>query len=129
MKGSGSGPLVASIHHVSLLVADTGRALEFYRDLLGLEQDPRRPELGYPGVWLAIGDRQLHLSELPNPDAAAGRPEHAGHDRHLALQVTDIDFLQQRLERAGIPFTRSRSGRAALFCRDPDGNGLEFISA
>lgn len=27
----------------------------------------------------------------------------------------------------GIPYTRSRSGRTALFCRDPDGNALEFI--
>lgn len=129
MNASARRSLVAGIHHVSLLVADTGRALEFYRDLLGLEQDPQRPELGYPGAWLGIGDRQLHLIELPNPDVAAERPEHAGHDRHLALRVTDIDLLQQRLEGAGIPFTRSRSGRAALFCRDPDGNGLEFIGA
>lgn len=124
----GKRPLVAGIHHVALLVADTGRALEFYRDPLGLEEEPRRPEPGYPGAWLEIGDRQLHLIELPNPDAAE-RPGHAGQDRHPALRVTGIGVLQQRLERAGIPFTRSRSGRAALFCRDPHGNGLEFIGA
>ncbi|MEE8429299.1 MAG: glyoxalase, partial [Gammaproteobacteria bacterium] len=30
------------------------------------------------------------------------------------------------LESAGIPYNQSRSGRQALFCRDPDGNALEF---
>ena len=32
------------IHHVSFIVADTARALEFYQGVLGLEVDPRRPE-------------------------------------------------------------------------------------
>jgi glyoxylase I family protein len=31
------------------------------------------------------------------------------------------------LDGARIAYTLSRSGRAALFCRDPDGNALEFI--
>ena len=43
--------------------------------------------------------------------------------------VQDLDGLAGRLELAGIPYTRSRSGRAALFCRDPDANALEFIPA
>lgn len=119
---------ITDFHHASLLVADTGRALSFYRDLLGLETLPR-PDLGYPGAWLAIGRHQLHLLELPNPDPVAGRPRHGGRDRHLALVVDDLDALAERLERAGVNHTRSRSGRRALFCRDPDGNALEFIEA
>ncbi len=119
---------ITDFHHASLLVADTGRALSFYRDLLGLETLPR-PDLGYPGAWLAIGRHQLHLLELPNPDPVAGRPRHGGRDRHLALVVDDLDDLAERLERAGVAHTRSRSGRRALFCRDPDGNALEFIEA
>lgn len=118
---------VEAIHHVSLIVADTQRALAFYRGLLGLEQDPLRPDLGYPGAWLWVGDRQIHLLELPNPDPLEGRPAHGGRDRHLALTVRDLDRLAERLEGAGIPCTRSRSGRRALFCRDPDANTLEFI--
>jgi glyoxylase I family protein len=31
------------------------------------------------------------------------------------------------LEKAEIKFTRSKSGRRAMFCRDPDANALEFI--
>lgn len=118
---------IEGIHHVSLLVADTERALGFYRDLLGLVVI-KRPPLNFPGAWLAIGDRQLHLLELPNPDSEAIRPEHVGRDRHLALSVTGLDELEARLEQAAIALTRSKSGRNAIFCRDPDGNGVELIA-
>lgn len=115
------------IHHVSLIVADTARALAFYRDLLGLEVEPERPDLGFPGAWLRLGGQQIHLLELPNPDPVSGRPAHGGRDRHLAVSVADFDGLRVRLETAGVAITLSRSGRRALFCRDPDGNALELI--
>ena len=114
-------------HHCSLIVADTERALAFYCGLLGLEQDTSRPDLGYPGAWLRIGGGQIHLLELPNPDPVDDRPAHGGRDRHLALQVNDYPALKARLDRAGVAYTTSRSGRKALFCRDPDGNALELI--
>jgi glyoxylase I family protein len=115
------------IAHASVIVADTERALAFYRDLLGLQVDPSRPDLGYPGAWLALGDQQLHLLELPNPDPVCGRPAHGGRDRHTAIQVRGLGALKAALEAAGVPCTVSRSGRPALFCRDPDGNTLELI--
>ena len=118
---------VVRIHHVSLIVSDTDRSLNFYIELLGLTPDEQRPDLGYPGAWLWVGDQQIHLLELPNPDPVQGRPDHGGRDRHLALTIKDLDSLAERLEQAGIGFTRSRSGRRALFCRDPDGNALELI--
>jgi glyoxylase I family protein len=120
-------PLISRIHHVSLIVSDTARALSFYCDLLGLPVLPERPDLGYPGAWLGVGERQIHLMELPNPDPVSGRPSHGGRDRHLALEVEDLDRLILVLESAAIPFTASRSGRRALFCRDPDGNALELM--
>ena len=94
-----------------------------------LEVELARPDLGYPGAWLWVGNLQIHLLELPNPDPLEGRPAHGGRDRHLALTVADIDPLQAALEAAGVGFTRSRSGRRALFCRDPDQNALEFVEA
>jgi extradiol dioxygenase family protein len=35
--------------------------------------------------------------------------------------------LKRRLDAAGVKVSASRSGRAALFCRDPDQNTLEFV--
>lgn len=118
---------ITALDHVSLLVSDTRQALAFYQQVLGLMVDERRPDLGYPGAWLQLGDRQLHLLELPNPDPVAGRPAHGGRDRHLAVRVQSLDTLIVSLEQHGIDFTLSRSGRRALFCRDPDANALEFI--
>jgi glyoxylase I family protein len=78
---------------------------------------------------LRLGDGQIHLLELPNPDPVTGRPAHGGRDRHLAVWVSGLDALAGRLQAAGVGFTRSKSGRRALFCRDPDGNALELIEA
>jgi glyoxylase I family protein len=119
--------MLRAIHHVSLLVADTARALAFYRDVLGLDVEPSRPDLPFPGAWLNIGGQQIHLLELPNPDPVEGRPTHGGRDRHLALCIGNLDVLRAALDAAGIAYTLSASGRRALFCRDPDGNALEFI--
>jgi glyoxylase I family protein len=117
-----------ALHHVSLLIDDLARARAFYVDVLGLAEDQGRPDLGYPGAWLLLpAGLQLHLLQLPNPDADAQRPEHGGRDRHVAFVVDDLQGLQTRLDAAGVSYTRSRSGRAALFCRDPDGNALEWI--
>lgn len=117
------------IHHASVIVADTCRALDFYIGVLGLQVDSKRPDLGYPGAWLRVGGQQIHLLELPNPDPVTGRPDHGGRDRHLAVTVADLDALASSLESAGVAFSLSRSGRRALFCRDPDGNALEFIES
>lgn len=123
------GEQMSRLHHVSLMVSDTARAVSFYEEILGLKPMPR-PDLGFPGVWFSLGEgQQLHLLELPNPDPAQGRPEHAGRDRHVALLVEDLPAMTARLERSGISYTRSRSGREAIFCRDPDGNGWELMQS
>lgn len=119
-----------AIHHVSLIVKDTGRAVAFYNQVLGLPVSLSRPEMGFSGAWLDITeDQQIHLLEVPDPYAAAVKPEHGGRDRHVAFRIQGIDDLRERLENAAVAYTLSRSGRRALFCRDPDGNTLEFIEA
>ncbi|MGB5831836.1 MAG: VOC family protein [Thiohalocapsa sp.] len=45
----------------------------------------------------------------------------------VALSVTDLNGLSKRMAAAGIACRFSRSGRRALFCRDPDGNAVELI--
>jgi glyoxylase I family protein len=115
------------ILHAAVLVSDLRRALEFYHEVLGLPVNGSRPDLGYPGAWLDVGVQQIHLMQLPNPDPVSGRPAHGGRDRHIAMAVADLGALQNTLDRAGIHYTTSKSGRAALFCRDPDGNALEFV--
>lgn len=120
-------PRIAGLLHASLLIADLDCARAFYEGVLGLSASPERPELGFPGVWYDVGGGQIHLLQLPNPDPVEARPEHGGRDRHTALGVEDWEAMQACLTAAGVPFTLSRSGRRALFCRDPDGNALELV--
>ena len=47
--------------------------------------------------------------------------------KHKALQsVKSIEPLESTLKEHGITYTKSKSGRAALFFRDPDQNVLEM---
>jgi glyoxylase I family protein len=63
----------------------------------------------------------IHLMELPNPDPLDGRPEHGGRDRHFCIGVESVLPLMQRLDAAKVPYTKSMSGRPAIFFRDPGG--------
>ena len=120
--------LVTRLLHASLLVNDLTGARAFYEGVLGLTANVHRPEMRFAGVWYDIGACQIHLLCLPNPEVGLVRPEHGGRDRHIALAVTDIAQLKARLDNAGMAYTTSQSGRPALFCRDPDGNALEFVA-
>ena len=120
---------VIALNHVSLLVADTARSLDFYQGLLGLGLDQARPTMDFPGAWLIVGAAQIHLLELPQVLPRADLPEHGGRDRHFALNVLDLDQITAALAAKGIAYTLSRSGRRALFCRDPDGNAVELVEA
>ena len=119
--------MITSIHHASLIISDLETSRAFYEGVLGMEIDESRPDLGFNGLWFKIGNQQIHLLLLDNPDPVNGRPLHGGRDRHVAFSVDDFDELNECLDKAEIVYTLSRSGRKALFCRDPDGNALEFI--
>ncbi|XP_060189090.1 glyoxylase I 4 [Lycium barbarum] len=119
---------VVSMHHVGILCENLERSLNFYQNILGLEINEARPhdKLPYRGAWLWVGSEMIHLMELPNPDPLTGRPEHGGRDRHTCIAIRDVSKLKAILDKAGIPYTLSRSGRPAIFTRDPDTNALEF---
>ncbi|GAB7563302.1 VOC family protein [Methylobacillus methanolivorans] len=112
--------------HTGIIVADIARSRAFYEGLLGLVPSDKRPAMNFEGVWYDIGLNQLHLMVVPNPYADAELPAHGGRDYHVAFAVDDVMPIKQALDEAGVEYSMSMSGRAALFCRDPDGNALEF---
>lgn len=127
-----TAPAVAfgGIQHVGIIVSDTDASMRFYTDVIGMTDDTAfRPTMQFSGAFVRAGAHQLHLMQLPNPDPVGGRPEHGGRDRHVAITVESLEPLRESLDAHGIPFTMSMSGRRALFCRDPDGNALEFLEA
>ena len=122
---------VQGVHHVAVIVRDMKRSMDFYHRLLGFPLNPDRPhdKLTYDGAWLMIGPEMVHLMELPNPDPSDldFRPTHGGKDRHFCIGVRNLKPLTDALEKENVPYTASRSGRPAIFFRDPDCNTLEVV--
>ncbi len=122
--------MITAILHTTFLTTDLPKARAFYEGILSLKPNLQRPTMSYDGVWYDVAaSQQIHLMLLPNPEAGLQRPEHGGRDRHVALAVADLEKLIARLKQAEIGYTLSKSDRRALFCRDPDGNALEFIES
>lgn len=120
--------MISGIHHVTFLSSDLNQSRAFYEGLLGLKPDLARPLMSFDGVWYDVAEaQQIHLMALPDPETGLQRPVHGGRDRHVALTVSDLAGLIDKLDVACVVYTLSQSGRRALFCRDPDQNALEFI--
>lgn len=119
---------ISQLLHATILVSDLARSRQFYEEVLGFSPNTSRPKMSFEGVWYDFPPtQQLHLMQLPNPEAGLQRPLNGGRDRHLAFEVDNLTILVAKLEGSGIRFNLSQTGRRALFCRDPDDNALEFI--
>jgi glyoxylase I family protein len=117
----GGSVLVADIHHVSINVSDTRRALAFYEGILGMAVLPR-PDFSFGGAWLDAGNgRQIHLIEGDVPPSLG---------QHVAFRVDDVDATVAQLRAAGVEASDAKPvGDTAIrqaFAHDPDGNLLEF---
>lgn len=119
---------ISKLLHATILVADLTKARVFYEQILGFSASLSRPEMSFAGVWYDLApQQQLHLMQLPSPEAGLQRPANGGRDRHIAFAVDELSALAHRLDEAGVKYNLSQTGRRALFCRDPDDNALEFI--
>jgi len=112
--------------HISVIASNLAKSKLFYEKVLGLEPD-MRPDLGFDGAFYKLaGGQQLHLMCMHDPYQGCVRPKHGGQDRHMAFAVDDLEVFKARLRAQGLDYTVSRSGRAAMFCYDPDGNAVEL---
>jgi glyoxylase I family protein len=117
---------ISKFHHAGFLVTDIERAAAFYENVMGLETLPR-PDFGFPGRWYDLKNgNQLHLMSLENMPAHS--TEIPTFDRHIALEVPDIEQAAVQLTNLGVEFAKGsgRGGAAQIFLRDPDGNMIEL---
>ncbi len=122
---SASSGHFSGIDHHSVIISDLEKSRHFYINIVGLEEDTSRPEMVFEGLWFKVGQQAIHCLKLSNPDPVEDRPEHGGRDRHVCLITDDMNPLIERLEKYYVDYTHSKSGRRAIFFRDPDGNALE----
>ncbi len=94
-----------SIHHIAIVVRDLDAALEFYRDVLGLEMTERRevPEEGVEIAFLPAGEGEIELLRpLDEGSGVARFLEKRGEGlHHICLAVADVEAAMERLRAAG----------------------------
>ncbi len=113
-----------SIQHVNVMVDDLAKAIEFYGEVLGLEQTAT-PELGFPAQFFSVGDGQeIHVNELGDV-----HPERS----HFCLRLGDFNAVFGRALERGVFETetwgqarRLPTGVMQAFVRDPAGNLIEL---
>ena len=111
------------IDHVQLAMpaGEEERARAFYRDLLGMEELPKPPELASRGgCWFRSGEAQIHLGV--EKDFRPARKAHPG------LRCHDYEVLTKKLRAAGIALITDDSipDVARCYVHDPFGNRMEL---
>ncbi|MDI2125984.1 VOC family protein [Yinghuangia seranimata] len=119
-------PRVRGYSHIGVGATDLDAARAFYTGLLGFEELPRPDDIG-PGMWLRVGDLQLHFVQTDDmPTPGGGLP-------HIALHVdpADYDPLIAELRAADVPFLIDpfhNGENWAAFVSDPSGNFVELTT-
>jgi catechol 2,3-dioxygenase-like lactoylglutathione lyase family enzyme len=143
--------MILGANHIAISVPDLGKALEFYRDLLGFEQVG---EFGWEensemsvgaDIILAVKGTAAHVVHLKCQNLLieifefkAGNPEPQNPNRpvidhgltHLCFAVKDLDMEYKRLKAAGMKFHSPPVPVAdnvrTVYGRDPFGNVVEL---
>ena len=105
---------IEQVDFISIPTRDVGRAIAWYRDVLGLpESDMSERELETPNVTLSFW--QPEAEDLPFVANTAG----------FALRVADVGDARAELEAKGVEFIAETWDSGVCHfaaCRDPDGN-------
>ncbi len=117
--------MIISVHHVQITVprGAEDRARHFYCGVLGLAEAEKPESLaGRGGLWLRVGDRQIHVGVEDGVNRESTKA-------HVAYEVEGLESWRRKLTQAGfetfdgIPIP----GYQRFEFRDPFGNRVEFI--
>jgi len=117
------------VGHVHLKVADLDRAVAFYRDVLGFEEQQR---FGTSAAFLSAGGYHHHLG-LNTWESRGGQPPARGTTGlyHVAFLYPDRAALGRAVAqvlREGVHLdgAADHGVSEAVYFSDPDGNGIEL---
>jgi lactoylglutathione lyase len=124
---------ITRINHVGLRVSNLDVSRAFYE------------QLGFVFIVGPIGPEPVAVMEHPSgininfilnasskntTNILMDAPEKYAGYTHIALEVTDLDSIQEKLGKMNIPITEGPitvpGGALLMFIRDPDGNVIEF---
>lgn len=119
--------MLIRLHHAQITIPKGAEdeCRRFYCGLLGLSETAKLASLeGRGGLWLELGEIQIHVGTEENSNRAASKA-------HLAYEVDDLRSWRAKLEERrieileGIPIP----GYDRFEFRDPFGNRVEFLQA
>ncbi len=115
---------VRQIDHVQLAMPAGGEELarRFYRDVLGVPEQPKPPHLATRGgCWFESDTVKIHLGV-----EADFRPARKAHP---ALLVSDLGALVEAMRQAGVDVVDDEplDGYDRVYAYDPFGNRLELM--
>jgi lactoylglutathione lyase len=121
---------VTRLLHTRYRVNDLNRTIQFYKEVLGLEEirrhkSPRGSELVFlkaPG-----SEEQIEITYFPGSGPVQVQPDLT----HLAFEVNSLEEFGGHLAKLGLKFsdgpTRSSSGSVFAFIDAPEGYEIELI--
>jgi catechol 2,3-dioxygenase-like lactoylglutathione lyase family enzyme len=129
---------VTELNHFLLVAKDLEKTRKFYQDVLGMQIASERPDFGFPGYWLKIGDEIcVHLaSQAPNeirdrfllkkhPRGTSG----SGSVDHIAFLAEDPHEVRTRIRKNKVEMHFRSFPDAKLFqifLKDPDDVTIEL---
>jgi catechol 2,3-dioxygenase-like lactoylglutathione lyase family enzyme len=128
---------LTKLEHYLVLTDNIDATRDFYVDALGM-QVGFRPDLGFPGHWVYIGDTPvIHIAEWKTYTAhsnrkgvdVSARAAATGPVDHIAFAAQDYDAVLARLQRHGVkvrPNDNPGNIVRQLFLFDPNGVKIEI---
>lgn len=125
-------PQVQALDHLVLTVADIGRTVTFYRDVLGMVPERFHPADGSTRWALTFGAQKINLHPSSAPFDPKAQVPQAGSADICFLSDAPLTDWQAHFKVCGVQIEQGpvvRTGATgpimSLYIRDPDGNLLE----
>jgi lactoylglutathione lyase len=116
--------------HTRYRVNDLGKTIQFYKEVLGLEEvrrhkSPRGSELVF--FKAPESDEQIEICSFPSSGPVQVQPDLT----HLAFEVDSLEEFGRHLARLGLKYsdgpTRTSTGTVFAFIDAPEGYEIELI--
>lgn len=126
-------PKIKNINHIAIVVEEIDSALEFWRDVLGLEvgQIEEVPEQKARVAFLPSGESKIELVEPTTGDSGIARylQKRGPGMHHLCIEIDDIESMLKQLKAHGIRLINQSpqigaDGRKYAFIHPESTNGV-----
>jgi catechol 2,3-dioxygenase-like lactoylglutathione lyase family enzyme len=114
------------LDHINIDTAEPEATVAFYTEVLGLENRPdERPDFGFPGAWLFLGDQPVVHLNFIDDDHSAGRSSF----NHIAFTGTNFAQTRIALDSLGVSYRTSErpdDNLSQIFVNDPNDIRVEL---